>query len=395
MPLNTSSPEQEITPPVSDPSQQGLTSPRVIQPVSSEVEIRATTAPPQSIASSPMPPPAAANDVQDPYIASSNQQQDTAGTDAGNTLVTESSIHQLQQPKVNQIEPEKKRKPYLWILFGVVFVIFVIPVILVTVQTLLSGSTDQSRLKQAGEDMSTYLKDKYGMQFNVRDARYQTGVDVSGVKVMTANVSPVNDPSFTYSANVYLHSVLPGQKDSPTYREDFLGEYWKSGFEKIVCPSVGSIKEVFSVTKCSVTRSSLSVDYNKVAAEYKGSVPSFSQMKEEGRKLLTFSLTIETSDDNNLSNVVKHAEFLEKVSSIVSATQTKSNVTYFSNSTKTSEPRLGYMWTVGVNALNEKVPMINRMYKQNASDAKSVLNENRLYYNKQTNAFDLPKPLSN
>jgi hypothetical protein len=396
---NSNSPEQEITPPVSNPPQQGLTSPRVIQPVSSEVEIRAATAPPQSTASSPMSPPTTVNDVQDPYVANSNQQQDTADTEpsyyTGNTLVTESSTHQLQQPKVNQIKPEKKRKPYLWILFGVVFVIFVMPLVLITMQTLLSGGTDQSRLKQAGEDMSAYLKDKYGMQFNVRDARYQTGVNVSGVKVMTANVSPVNDPSFTYSANVYLHSVLPGQKDSPTYREDFLGEYWKSGFEKIVCPSVRSIKEVFSVTKCSVTSYSLAVDYNKAVAEYKGSVPNFSQLKEDGRKLLTFSLTIETSDGNNLSNVVKHAEFLEKISSIVNTIQAKSNVTYFSNSTKTSEPRLGYMWTVGVNTLNEKVPMINRIYKQDADEPKSVLAKNKLYYNKQTSAFDLPKPLSN
>jgi hypothetical protein len=392
MPLNSNLQEQEITTPASDlpqQPQQGLTSPRVIQPVSSETEIRVAT----------VLPPKTAKDVQDPYATSSNQQQDTAAIEPSyyteNTPVIEPSAPQPQQPKIDQVKSNKKRKPYIWILFGAILVIFVIPVILVTIQTLLSGGVDQSRLKQAGEGMSAYLNDKYGMQFDVRDVRYQTGVNVSGVKVMTANVSPVNDPSFTYSANVYLHSVLPGQKDSPTYREDFLGEYWKSGFEKIVCPSVRSIKEVFSVTKCSVTRTSLSVDYNKVAAEYKGSVPNFSQMKEEGRKLLTFSLTIETSDDNSLSNVVKHAEFLEKVSSIVSATQTKSNVTYVSNSTKTSEPRLGCMWTVGINALNEKVPMINRMYKQNADDAKSVLNENRLYYNKQTNAFDLPKPLSN
>ncbi len=392
MPLNSNLQEQEITTPASDlpqQPQQGLTSPRVIQPVSSETEIRVAT----------VLPPKTAKDVQDPYATSSNQQQDTAAIEPSyyteNTPVIEPSAPQPQQPKIDQVKSNKKRKPYIWILFGAILVIFVIPVILVTIQTLLSGGVDQSRLKQAGEGMSAYLNDKYGMQFDVRDVRYQTGVNVSGVKVMTANVSPVNDPSFTYSANVYLHSVLPGQKDSPTYREDFLGEYWKSGFEKIVCPSVRSIKEVFSVTKCSVTRTSLSVDYNKVVAEYKGSVPNFSQMKEEGRKLLTFSLTIETSDDNSLSNVVKHAEFLEKVSSIVSATQTKSNVTYVSNFTKTSEPRLGCMWTAGINALNEKVPMINRMYKQNADDAKSVLNENRLYYNKQTNAFDLPKPLSN
>jgi hypothetical protein len=341
MPPKPSSPEQEITPPVPAPSS--------------------------------VPPSTTGNDVQDSYVASSNQHQDPA----------------------NQIKSEKKRKPYVWILFGVVFVAFVIPVILMTVQTLLSGGTDQSRLKRAGEDMSAYLKDKYGMQFNVRDVRYQTGVNVRGMKVVTANVSPVNDPSFTYSANVYLHSVLPGQKDSPTYREDFIGEYWKSGFEKIVCPPVRVIKEVFPVTKCSITSYSLAVDYNKAVAEYKGGVPSFSQLKEYGRKLLAFSLTIETSDDNNLSNVVKHAELLEKVSSIVNATQAKSNITYFSNSTKTSEPRLGYMGTVGVNALNEKVPIINRIYKQEADEPKSVLSKNRLYYNKQTGAFDLPKPLSN
>ena len=346
-----------------------------------------------------MPPPTTANDVQDPYVASSNPQQDTAGTEpsyyTGSTLVTESSTHQLQQPKVNQIKPEKKHKPYLWILFGVVFVIFVMPVILVTVQTLLSGSTDQSRLKQAGEDMSAYLKDKYGMQFNVRDARYQTGVNVSGVKVMTANVSPVNDPSFTYSANVYLHSVLPGQKDSPTYREDFLGEYWKSGFEKIVCPSVRSIKEVFSVTKCSVTSYSLAVDYNKAVAEYKGSVPNFSQLKEDGRKLLTFSLTIETSDDNNLSNAVKHAEFLEQSSNIIKATHAESIVMYFSSSTNGNDPRLGFMGHLGAAVSNDKIPIINKMFKQDAGEPKSALSKNRLYYNKQTSAFDLPRPLSN
>lgn len=372
MPPNSNSPEHEITPPASDPPQQGFNSPRVIQPISSEAEIHAATAPRQSTAPPSMLSSTTDNDVQNPYAAGSNQQQDTA----------------------NQIKPEKKRKPYLWILFGVVFVIFVLPVILVTVQTLLSGGTDQSRLKRVGEDMSTYLKDKYGMQFNVRDARYQTDVNVSGVKVVTVNVSPVNDPSFTYSANVYLHTVLPGQKDNPTYREDFMGEYWKSGFEKIVCPSVRSIKEVFLVTKCSVTSYSLAVDYNQAVTEYKGSVPSFSQLKEEGRKLLTFSLTIETSDDDNLSNVVKHAEFLEKISSIVNTTQTKSNVTYFSNSAKTSEPRLGYMGTVGVNILNEKVPIINRIYKQEADEPKSVLSKNKLYYNRQTSAFDLPRPLS-
>lgn len=373
MPPNSNSPEHEIAPPASDPPQRGFNSPGIIQPISSEAEIHAAIAPRQSIAPPSVLSSTADSDIQDPYAAGSNQQQDTA----------------------IQIKPEKKSKRYLWILFGLVSVIFVLPAILVTVQTLLSGGTDQSRLKRVGEDMSAYLKDKYGMQFDVRDARYQTGVNVSGVKVVTANASPVNDPGFTYSANVYLHTVLPGQKDNPTYREDFMGEYWKSGFEKIVCPSVRSIKEVFLVTKCSVASYSLAVDYNQAVTEYKGRVPSFSQLKEDGRKLLTFSLTIETSDDDNLSNVVKHAEFLGKISSIVNATQAKSNVTYFSNSAKTSESRLGYTGTVGVNILNEKVPIINRIYKQEADEPKSVLSKNKLYYNRQTSAFDLPRPLSN
>lgn len=397
MPPNRNSSEEENTPPSSDLPQQPIISPRIIQPLSSEAGIRAAVEPPKSSALSSGPSPTSADDILDPNVVSSNQQQDALQAEPsyydGSALVAESLTHQTQQPGVSQVKAGKKIKPYMWILFGAIFLVIVLPIILVSMQNLLGAKTDDSRLVQAGENMSVYLHDKYGIRFNVQDVKYLTNIKtVHGIKVITANVSPANDPSFSYTASAYLHSALPGQKDDPTYKEDFLGEYWKSGFEKSVCPSVRSIKVAFSVTKCSLTSSSLGVDYRKVLAQYRGNVPSFSQLNETDRKLLTFGLTIESLDNNNLSNIAKHVEFLEQSSNIINTTHAESVVMYFSNSTNDSDPRLGFMGTLGDPALNEKMPIINKIFKQAADEHKSVLSKNRLYYNTRSSAFDLSQP---
>ena len=301
---NPNPPEEESTPQVAHRSKRSFTSPKSIRPLSSRAD---------------MP-------------------------DHGSNQVT-----------------AKKIKPYMWILYGVVFLIIVLSIILVSIR-----KTDESELARAGENMSAYLNDRYGVQFTVRDVKHLPGVGVGDIKVVTANVSPVNDPSFSYVAWVYLHSVLPGQKDSPTYREDFLGEYWKSGFDKTVCPLVRSIKAAFPVTKCSLTSYSLDEDYDTVLARHKGNIPSFSQLNESERRLFSFGLTIETSDNNNLSNVVKHAEFLEELSNIINTTHAESIVTYFSSTANSGDPKLGFMGNLGVGVMGEKIPIINKMFKQDA-----------------------------
>lgn len=119
--------------PVNQPQTGMSTPPRIIQPISSEAEIRAASVAPQSPTSPPIDPPRP-SDVQSSNVTNSTQQQDIANEDpyyTGSTLITEPLAYHADQLNANQsypsiqpssIEtPKKKRKLFLPI-FSLIFI---------------------------------------------------------------------------------------------------------------------------------------------------------------------------------------------------------------------------------------------------------------------------------
>jgi hypothetical protein len=260
------------------------------------------------------------------------------------------------------------------------------------------GVAERAQLDQAKANMSSYLADKYGMEFIVKDARFMKEIRASRTtKVVTTTVSLARDPSFTYTANVYLHKnvdLSTGEmKDDPTYREDFIGAYWKSGFENVVCPAIRSLQRNFNITNCTTTDYDLDISYNEILAKYRGNIPTYAKLDEDVRKSINFSLTVESNDDKNIENVLQHVGVVEGIIGAIRNTQSTSTLTYFAHATNEAAPSLGYSATTDTSTPGGRRAVRTLMFEQDPSESKTIINDSRRFYNPQTGNFDLDKPV--
>ncbi len=260
------------------------------------------------------------------------------------------------------------------------------------------GVAEKAQLEQAKTNMSSYLTDRYGMDFTIQDIQFvKTSTPTNGTRLVTAKVSPAKDPSFRYSAGAYLYkdiSVSTGEmKDATKYQEDFIGEYWKYGFEKNICPTVRSFQKNITVTSCTVTSYDMRVKYNDVLAKYRGNVPSFSQLEETSKALLNFGLTVKTNDDNYLNDVPQHADFLVSLRSSVQNTHATSTIEYHSGSKTAANKQLTYYGTTDTSTVGGRQTVLTHIYQEDTNSSHIPWGgSNILYYNTQSGKFDLAKP---
>jgi len=288
---------------------------------------------------------------------------------------------------------------HLWPV-AIYFLAAIVAVIVVgSPQGASAGVAEQAKLEQVSKDMSTYLADRYGIQFTLTDTKFNKDITLSnGNKIVTAKVSPVTDPMFSYTAMVYIHddiSLATGERtDNPTYREDFLGEYWKSGFKSTICPTIQSLQHTFALTNCDVTNYSLKANYNDVLAKYRGNIPKFSELDDSIKNSINFGMTVETTDGNNEANVLQHVDVVEKVIAAIRATKATSTLGYYANPVVEDNNRLGFAGSTAISTSGGDMSVLSRMYSQSSKEPKNLVGINRLYYNSITKAFDLAKPSS-
>jgi len=283
---------------------------------------------------------------------------------------------------------------------GLLFLAGIIAILLVgSPNSSQNGLAEQSQLKQARIDMSSYLTEKYGMQFNVNDVYFDKEIELNnGTKRIIATVSPVNDSSFSYSASALVSKDIDitsaTLKDRVRYKEDFLGEYWKSGFEKSICSDIKSADTSLIITTCRVTHYSLSEDYNIALARYRGNIRPYAELNENERKSIKFSVTIESTDDDNLDHVLEHAHLLRNVRNIIKNTHSVGNIVYYANPIDEKADRLGYYGTTDVTSEAGNIPVEKLMFRQDAAESKKhPAISDVLYYNPDTRTFDLNKPI--
>ena len=261
-------------------------------------------------------------------------------------------------------------------------------------QSVVMSSGEQKRVE---EGMASYLADRYGMQFTVRDAQIRKDIPSTGkIEVMTATVSPNAIPDFSYTAMVYLHGSATDPIDDrlaqATYREDFIGEYWKFGFKETICPAIRSARGTLNVTVCDVTSYSLKIDYNAALKKHRGNIASFAQLSKEDKALLNFGVTIESADEKSHDNLLRHVEFIQQSIRIIRSTNATSTLVYYAEATGKTV-RLGYSGTTNPSTPGGKIPVLNLMYEQDTAVEKQVVDthNSRRYYNPSAKTFNLSR----
>lgn len=258
------------------------------------------------------------------------------------------------------------------------------------------GIVEKAQLDQAKANMSSYLNDRYGMDFVIQAIQFKDKTTSTATRAVTAKVSPAKDPSFSYSVGAYLYKDVSAKgeiKDAVKYQEDFIGEYWKDGFEKTICPQTNSYQKSITVANCSVTSYNLGTNYNTVLLKYRGNVPKFEQLDATSKALINFGLTIKTTDDNYANNVPQHADFLTSLKSSVQSTHSTSNIHYHSTSNNSASRQLTYYGTTDASTVGGQQRILTHIYEEEAGSVEIPgEGKNVLYYDPQTAKFDLAKP---
>ncbi len=309
---------------------------------------------------------------------------------------TESQIHEkgYGPTKVANQKPVKWYRSNRTIV-TIVILLFLLFILIVTFQSLLIKQGSLLRGEQV--KMESFLKDKYGRDFVVKEGHISNGGDVIfkvNFKTYKAKVSPLNDPSVVFTASRIIEGrSLDGGQDSPdklNYSDDYLLTLWTHELKDRVDKTIASqpINVFFNDFHVDLakTKSSTAAFYDRIW----GTVPKYNELPLELKRQLTLSNDIKVQGSMNAAGVERYATAMIAIRDVLDPAKDQLDVLISSfeiyNDQRGGE-KLGEWSNVGFVKLN-KVKSINELTPYFVK----WTNRYGKYYNTSTHEFDNNHP---